>query len=49
MEVAGRDDHVFVREDVRIVGSRIDLALDHRFDIADIVLYGTVYLWDASE
>ena len=49
MEVAGGDDHVLVREDVRVVRGGIDLVLDHRLDIHDVVLHGAVDLRDAAE
>ena len=49
VEVAGGDDHVLVREDVRIVRRAVDLVLDHRLDVADAVLDRAVYLRDAAE
>ena len=49
MEVAGGDDHILVREDVRIVRRAVDLVLDHRLDVADAVLDRAVYLRDAAE
>ena len=49
MEIACRNNHILVREDVGIVGSRVYLILYHRLYIHDIVLYGTVDLGYAPE
>ena len=49
MEVAGRYDHVLVREDVGIVGGGIDLVLDDGFHVKDIILHGPVDLRNAAE
>ena len=49
MEVAGRDDHVLVRENVGIVRGGVDFVLQHGLHIRDIVLHGAVYLRDAAE
>ena len=49
VEIAGRDDHVLVREDVRVVGGRVDFVLDHGLDIQDVVFDCAVDLRDAAE
>ena len=49
MEVAGRDHHVFVGEDVRVVGHAVDLILDDGLHVGKIVFDGTVHLRDAAE
>ena len=49
MEVSCRDDHILVRENVRVVGGTVDLIADDRFHISDVVFHGSVYLRDAAE
>ena len=49
MEVSGRNDHVLIREHVRIVGRAVDFIADYRLHVTDIVLHGTMNLRYAAE
>ena len=49
MEVSGRNHHVFVGEDIGVVGGGVDLVLKDGFHVHDIVLDGAVHLRDAAE
>ena len=49
VEVAGRDDEVFVRTNGRVVSCRVHLDVNHRVDICDGVLHRAVNLRNTSE
>ena len=49
MEVTRRDDHILVGEDIRIVGSRVDLVLDDAMHMRNGILDCPMYLRDAAE
>ncbi len=49
MEIPRGNNHILVREDVRVVRSTVYLGLDHALHIADAVFHRAVHLRDAAE
>ena len=49
MEVASRDNKVFVGTNGGVVGSRIYLCVYHRIDVAQGIFYCAMNLWHATE
>ena len=49
VEVTGRDNHIFVGEDVGVIGSGVNLVFNDAMHMCNCVFYSSVNLWDAAE